>query len=274
MLINAVPQRHGALGPRADRLPRGCRALAELVGEVFDELVHEVHVDCADSATVDGIANRETLIRNRTSQLRALEAPGGPVLTIGGDCGVELVPLGVARYRYGRGFGVVWFDAHPDLNTAATSPSGAFHGMVLRSAFGEGDSDFAASPELVPGRVVLAGTRAFDPAEREGVDAGLASLVSVRELADPERLVSAVRTSGAGQLYVHIDLDVLDPGEFGGLNFPEPGGLRIPELVAAVRSLAVFDVVGAGITECASDDRAELRALVPVLEAVGELLEA
>jgi arginase len=260
MLINAVPQRQGAAGPRAARLPDGCVALAELAGHVLGRPVHHVR-QTRDVSEVDGgVANRAVLTGpNRAAQLAALEAPGGPVLTIGGDCGVELVPIGVARFRHGPGLGVAWFDAHPDLNTASTSPSGAFHGMVLRSLLGEGDPDFAAAPALEPGRAVLIGTRVFDPAEREAVSRGLA-------------VTSSDALAGAEKLYVHVDLDVLDPAEFGGLNHPEPDGWTIARLVSALDALAAYDVVGAGITECVGTPR-EVEVLEPILAAVGRLLE-
>lgn len=260
MLINAIPQFQGALTERAPQLPEGCVALAELAGHVLAQPVHYIRQSRSTSPVVDGVANREILTgENRAAQLAALEAPGGPVLTIGGDCGVELVPIGVARYRYGPGLGVVWFDAHPDLNTAETSPSGAFHGMVLRSLLGEGDPDFAADPPLEPGRVVLAGTRVFDKAEQDAVDRGL--VVESAEI--------AAGLSGADKVYVHLDLDVLDPGEFDGLNYPEPGGLTIARLVSMLRELSGFEVIGAGITECVGT---EVRVLEPVLEVLGELL--
>ncbi|WP_037311390.1 arginase family protein [Amycolatopsis orientalis] len=260
MLINAVPQFQGALTERAPELPEGCVALAELAGHVLGVPVHYILQNRETSPVADGIANREVLTGpNRAAQLAALEAPGGPVLTIGGDCGVELVPIGVARYRFGPGLGVAWFDAHPDLNTAETSPSGAFHGMVLRSLLGEGDPDFAANPPVEPGRVVLAGARVFDEAERAAVERGL-----VVETADV-----AAGLSGSDKIYVHLDLDVLDPGEFDGLNCPEPGGLTIERLVAMLRGLNGFEVVGAGITECVGT---RVRGLEPVLEVLGELL--
>ncbi|WP_153035238.1 arginase family protein [Amycolatopsis sp. YIM 10] len=274
MRIHVVPQTQGALTPRADQLADGARALGALAAEVLGVLATEVPVDppadpsdpSADSAKVDGIANRAALVRNRAGQLAALEAPEAKVLTIGGDCAVELAPIGVARFRHGAGLGVAYFDAHPDLNTAETSPSGAYHGMVLRSLFGEGDPEFAASPVLEPGRAVLVGTRSIDPAEQEAIDRGLATLAPAAGL--PARL----RESGAESVYLHLDLDVLDPAEFDGLNYPEPDGLSVPELVDAIRSLGEFEVVGAAITECVTADRDELRKLVPVLEAIGEVL--
>lgn len=259
LLINAVPQRQGAVGPRAGDLPGGCVALAELAGHVLGRPVHHVPQSRELSSVDGGIASRAVLTGpNRAAQLAALEAPGGPVLTIGGDCGVELVPIGVARYRYGPGLGVAWFDAHADLNTASTSPSGAFHGMVLRSLLGEGDPEFAAAPALEPGRAVLLGTRVFDPEERAAVARGLA-VTSVDALA------------GAEKLYVHVDLDVLDPSEFGGLNYPEPDGWTIARLVSSLDALAAYDVVGAGVTECVGNS-GEVEVLQPVLAALGRLL--
>ncbi|MEA5364061.1 arginase family protein [Amycolatopsis sp., V23-08] len=261
MLINAVPQRQGAVGPRAGDLPDGCVALAELAGHVLGRPVHHIPQSRELSEVDGGIANRAVLTGpNRAAQLAALEAPGGPVLTIGGDCGVELVPIGVARFRYGTGLGVAWFDAHADLNTASTSPSGAFHGMVLRSLFGEGDPEFAAAPALEPGRAVLAGTRVFDAGEREAVDRGLA-------------VTSLDALAGAEKLYVHVDLDVLDPSEFAGLNYPEPDGWTIARLVSSLDALAAYDVVGAGITECVGTAR-EVEVLEPVLAALGRLLQS
>ncbi|GAA4530202.1 arginase family protein [Amycolatopsis samaneae] len=268
MLINAVPQWQGALGPRAQELPEGCAALAELAGRVLGRPVCHVRQSGETSPVAGGIANREVLLANRPAQLAALEAPGGPVLTVGGDCGTELVPIGVARYRYGPGLGVLWFDAHPDLNTARSSPSGAYHGMVLRSLLGEGDPDFAANPALERGRAVLAGTRSFDDPEREAAESGLVTVVP--DATDAAALAAALR--GAEHVYLHVDLDILDPGEFGGLNYPEPDGLSIAELVAAIDALVGFDVVGAGVTECAGTEGLEV--LEPVLAAIGRRLGA
>jgi len=262
MLINAVPQWQGATGSRARGLAEGCRALSELAGHVLGKPVHHVRQDFSGSGVVTGIANRAVLTgTNRQLQLAAVEAPEGPVLTIGGDCGVELVPVSVARFRYGATLGVAWFDAHADLNTADSSPSGAFHGMVLRSLLGEGDKEFAASPSIEPGRAALFGARALDPAEEQAVADGLAVRTD-----DPAGTLTA---SGADRVYLHVDLDILDPAEFAGVNYPEPGGLTIGELVSAIDALSGMDVVGAGITECVS---ADVTVLEPVLAAVGRVL--
>jgi len=87
---------------------------------------------------------------------------------------------------------------------------------------------------------------------------------------DPASVTSALRA--AQRVYLHVDLDVLNPGEFAGLNYPEPGGLTIDQLVAGIRALADFEVIGAGITECVGTGP-QLRLLEPVIDAIGELLK-
>jgi arginase len=254
MQIHAVPQRQGAVVERSRNLPAGCLELSQLAGDIAYVRPYVVPVSRDDSPTVDGVANRAALIANRTAQLVALEAPEGPVLTIGGDCGADVAPVGVARFRYGEGLGLLWFDAHPDLNTPETSPSGAFHGMALRALLGEGDPEFAASPAV--GNAVLVGARSIDPGEQAAIDRGLVALEGV-----PGDCV-----------YLHIDLDVLDPSEFGGATFPEPDGLSIAAVAAAIDAIPV-PVVGAGITECATTDRAEILKLTPILESVTRALQ-
>jgi arginase len=147
---------------------------------------------------------------------------------------------------------VVWFDAHPDLNSPATSPSKAFHGMVLRTLLGGGPAELAANAVLDPEQVVLAGARALDDAEADYVAEAGIRMLAPAELADPAVLVSALRDAGVTEVYLHVDLDVLDPSEIEGIQFPEPFGVTVAGLVAAIRAVREeFPLIGAGITEFA-----------------------
>ncbi|HEV7907735.1 MAG TPA: arginase family protein [Pseudonocardiaceae bacterium] len=273
MEIHSVPQHQGALGATAVQLSSGGRALAKLAGEVLGVDVRPVPVAEHGSATVDGVANRDVLLANRAEQLAALLPARGPVLTVGGDCGVELAPLRHARERFGRTLGVAWFDAHADLNTPETSPSGAFHGMVLRAAMGGGDTALAADPRIGRGRAALFGARALDRGEWPLVWQGHVRHLPVHAARRSVMVSSSVLEMDPDEVYLHIGLDVLDPAEFAGTNCPEPDGLRVAEVAAAVRAIAeAAPVIGAGITECVTDDPEELRLLVPLLEAVGQAL--
>src|SRR5690606_11960693 len=123
------------------------------------------------------------------------------------------------------------FDAHPDIHSPSSSASKAFHGMVVRTVLGEGPDELVPAVPLPPSHLILAGVRAPDPAEAEYL--GRAPIVALRE-PTPETLVAAVTATGAGSVYLHIDLDVLDPAQIEGLGFPEPFGMPAADLVACI----------------------------------------
>lgn len=212
--------------------------------------------------THTGVLRLDALARSLAATEHALAAWGDDALfTVGGDCGVELAPIAHAAARHGERLAVVWFDAHPDLNTPESSPSGGFHGMVLRTLLGDGPDDLLPAPERRPSanRLVLAGVRAVDPAEERFIEARGIRRVSVDALRTPNALVAAVAATGATHVYIHVDLDVLDPARFGALSFPEPDGLRPDRLRAALRALTeAFALAGLGITEHAPGPAAAL----------------
>jgi arginase len=207
-------------------------------------------------------------------------AQGDFVVTIGGDCGVELAPVAEAVRAHPETC-VVWLDAHADLLRPEDSSSGAFSSMVLRTLLGDGTEllvpDFNRT--LSPKRLVLAGVRSIDDAEQAFIQSTVITEVSVdalqqsEELERGEALVEAVAATGSTEVYLHIDLDVLDPAEISGVSYPEPFGVTVAALVeniVAVRRR--FTVVGAGITQFApaSPDAAadDLSAVLRIISAL------
>lgn len=186
------------------------------------------------------------LVRDRLAE--TLRGVSGPAITIGGDCGVELAAIG---HIAGPDVAILWFDAHPDLNTPESSPSGAFTGMVLRTLLGDGPDSLVPATPVSPDRVVLVGARSFDAAEDEYIATHSVRSVG-SQAADATTIVAAVEATGATSVYVHIDLDVLDPSDISGLGYPEPFGIRATTLVESIRALVQrFELAGAGITEFA-----------------------
>ena len=210
------------------------------------------------------------IVRDRT--LTALAELPDRVVTIGGDCGVELGSIGHVLTRTGGDVAVVWFDAHPDLNTPASSPSAAFCGMVLRTLAGEGEASLVPSTTLAPGNIILAGTRSTDDDEAEYVASSGVSRLGVDELT-PESLVAAIEKTGASSVYLHVDLDVLDPSEIAGLADPMPFGIESSTLVALIRAVtARFEIAGAGITSYSPSSEADATDDLPtILRLVGAL---
>lgn len=233
-------------------LAAGARRLAELAP---DRLWQEVPVDTSGPlALQDGILGRGPLLRQLEAARSLLSASSpGRLFTLGGDCAVELAPVSHLNARYGPDLSLVWLDAHADLNTPATSPSGTLHGMPLRHLLGEGDPEMLGrlASTLAPERVVLAGVRELDPPEAAFAEARGLARVSADDLnARPTALGDRLLERGARKLYLHLDLDVLDPADFGALGWPTAGGVTLAALLAVLGDLhGRFEVVGGGLTE-------------------------
>ena len=145
------------------------------------------------------------------------------ILTVGGDCGVEIAPVSFLNKRYAQALTVIWLDAHGDLNTPNSSPSFHFHGMPLRILLGEGDVDIVnqAFSVLRPEQVFLVGVREFDSPEKEFVQEKELSVFPAEAInnRDFDSLVSVLAKTGSDKLYIHLDLDVIEPEEFPHVDY-------------------------------------------------------
>ena len=220
----------GRTSDRAEGRAAGAEALARALG--------------GDEARVIGEAGRPRAgrydedLRDARPTLEAAAAAIGeaprPLLTAT-DCSicVGTVP---AVARHWPDAWLLWLDAHGDFNTPETTPSGFLGGMCLAGAVGLWDTGFGAGAG--PERVVLVGGRDLDDAEVE-----LMGRLGVVRTDDP-----AAALAGR-EVFVHLDVDILDPEVMPGQLYPAPGGLdlaQLHELLAGVASRA--RIVGAEIT--------------------------
>jgi arginase len=193
------------------------------------------------------------------------------VFTVGGTCGAEAAPIAYLAGRH-KALGAVWFDAHGDLNTPESSPSGHFHGMVLRTLLGEGPREIAdrvASP-LDPANVVVAGARDLDAAERDFIESAGVGLVEGWPQDAAARIIDSLCAAGVRELYVHIDVDVFDPAAYGDALFSVPDGPSMGSVAAVVREVvARFDLVGVGVVESCGRTPGAPHALVGFLTDSG-----
>jgi arginase len=168
---------------------------------------------------------------------------GSLPLVLGGDHTVALGTLiGMSRV-HGRG-GVLWIDAHADLNSPETTPSGNVHGMVLAAALGLAGPVFddPALPAVDPKRVALVGVRSIDEGEREALrslDAKVFTMSEVDRLG-VERAVreSLTHVAGPGFVHVSVDMDVVDPDVAPGVGTPIRGGFNYREAHLALELVA------------------------------------
>jgi arginase len=171
------------------------------------------------------------------------------IFTVGGDCSVEIAPVSYLNRLYNGSLAVVWLDAHGDLNTPESSPSRNFHGMPLRCLLGEGDEAVLEQcfSALSPKQVVMAGCRELDRPEEDYIQANNIPVVRAGELG---RLNDVIGRTGFNNLYVHVDLDVIDPGCFPAVPCPAENGISPESLAEKLKSLKNgFNIVGFGIVE-------------------------
>lgn len=167
-------------------------------------------------------------------------------LILGGDHSVAIGTLaGIAKHYHN--LGVIWYDAHGDLNTADTSPSGNIHGMPLAAGLGLGHETLTDiggyAPKIQPGNLVIIGARSLDEGEKQLIREKGIRVYTMHEI---DRLgMSAViedalatlqgRTDG---LHLSLDLDGLDPADAPGVGTPVIGGIRYRESHLAMEMLA------------------------------------
>lgn len=155
-------------------------------------------------------------------------APAPPTV-VSGDCTTSLGVL-AGLQRAGHDVGVVWFDAHADFHTEQTTTSGYLGGMPLALAAAVGVPTLPAALGLRPvpvSRLLLVDARDTDPGERVLLDRYAVRTRSVTELAEVDL--------PDGELYLHLDIDVCDPGDVPGLLYPVPGGPGLEQVLDAVR---------------------------------------
>ncbi len=172
-------------------------------------------------------------------------------LVLGGDHSVALGTLGGLARAAGPG-GVIWLDAHGDLNRPETSPTGNVHGMVLAAALGLGgkafESDAWPIPAVEPSRVALVGVRSLDPGEREVLHELGARIYTMSDV-DRLGVERAIRESlehvaGSGFVHVSLDMDVVDPEVAPGVGTPVRGGLSYREAHFALELVAESGLAG------------------------------
>lgn len=183
-------------------------------------------------------------------QVEAALEHGSIPIVLGGDHSIAIGSVsGLAAYHRKREqrVGVIWFDAHGDMNTPETSPSGNIHGMPFAAILGHGAQELTHiggfAPKVHPEDCVLIGARSVDPEEAVALKASGIRVVTMREL--DERGMSAVmdeamwlaarRTAG---FHVTMDMDFVDPDFAPGVGTPVPGGPTYRESHLAMEKVA------------------------------------
>jgi arginase len=229
----------------SDRIASTSEGARELAVVLADRLGVEARMvgtpgDAANTRFEDDLRDARGCLLEAGGQVEdALAAGAFPVIT-SSDCSICVTTLpAVARQRPEAW--VLWLDAHPDFNDPQTTQSGFLGGMCLAAACGAWDAGFDTA-RFDPARVVMCGIRDVDAGERVLVETHGVGLVE-----RPSRLAELL---AGRELFVHLDLDVLDPRVMPGLHWPVEGGFSdggLRTLLAEVAEAA--DIIGVEITD-------------------------
>jgi arginase len=242
------------MGPSAVRVA-GLEARLEALGhEVSDG--GNITVAIAETKQIGEQSARylkeitETCTKAAEMVVRSLEEGMTPVV-LGGDHSVAAGTVsGVAEFfrREKKKIGLIWIDAHSDINTPETSPSGNVHGMPLAALLGLGPAPLADifdwSPKIEPENTVLIGVRDIDVTEKENIKrAGITEVYTMRDIDERGMrtvMEEALRVAGRGTAGYHVSLDMdwIDPEDAPGVGTPVRGGATYREAHLAMEIIA------------------------------------
>jgi arginase len=232
------------MGPSAIRIAGVADRLIELGNKVVDEgdivikNMEELKVGHERARYLTEIARAAGILARK---IERITAQAHFPLVLGGDHSIAVGTVsGIAAHahRQGQRVGLLWIDAHGDINTPETSPSGNIHGMPLAALLGYGAAELTGvagpGPKVDPANVALVGIRSLDPGEKKRLkETG----VQVHTMSDIDRhgvhrvMQKALARVTDGTDYVHVsfDLDAVDPAVAPGVGTPVKGGLDYRE---------------------------------------------
>lgn len=242
------------MGPNAIRYAGVIEKLQELFDEVHDlgDIPvgrPEVIIDKPSNLrNLHLVAEKNELLAEKVDEVMN---SGTFPLVLGGDHSIAIGTLaGVSKHF--NNLGVIWYDAHGDLNTEETSPSGNIHGMPLAVNLGLGHERLTKvggySPKVKPENVVIIGARSLDEGERELIKAKGIRVYTMHEIDRlgmakvMEDTISYLKGKTDG-VHLSLDLDGLDPNDAPGVGTPVIGGISYRESHLAMEMLAESELI-------------------------------
>ena len=252
------------MGPSAIRIAGMAARLTELGHKVVDEgdivikNIEELKVGNERARYLPEIARAATAVARKVERIIGLKHFP---LVLGGDHSIAVGTVsGIAAFAHSQGkkLGLLWVDAHGDINTPESSPSGNIHGMPLAALLGFGAPELTSvggpTPKVDPANVALVGIRSLDAGEKKrlketGVQVHTMSDVDRHGVHQIMKKALAQVTAGTDFVHVSLDLDAVDPSVTPGVGTPVKGGLDyreahlIMEVIADAGVMTSLEVV-------------------------------
>lgn len=242
------------MGPSAIRYAGIVERLENLDYKVED--LGDIHIDHSNQSigtdeTIKNIDLVASINENIAKKVDEVVLKGSTPLLLGGDHSIAMGSLaGIAKHY--KNLGVIWYDAHGDLNTMETSPSGNAHGMPLAASLGLGHSKFTDildySPKIKPENLVIIGARSLDEGEKQLIKEKKIKVYTMHQIDRlgmtkvMEETITYLKNKTDG-VHLSLDLDGLDPNDAPGVGTPVLGGISYRESHLAMEMLAESNLI-------------------------------
>ncbi|MHA2224523.1 MAG: arginase family protein [Candidatus Hodarchaeales archaeon] len=224
----------------------------KMINQGYEITSEEIQTTQDFKDELHAISNINTLLKNSVTDARKR---GHFPLILGGNCNTALGTLAAFDDTQ---VGVIWFDAHGDFNTPETTPSGFFDGMPLAIVTGQCYNDFwekiGKNHPVQESHTLHVGVRDLDLKERESLERTEVSVISANDFKSGELTkvflpkLNELR-SQIQNVYLHIDIDVIDPQEAPGVDYKSPNGLTSTDVAKAILMISKkFRVIAAALT--------------------------
>lgn len=232
-----------------------------------DSDIKVIPLSMKDLATIDNIKCFEPIFEQANLFKKIIiDSKLDKISTIGGDCAIELMPVSYLNKLYQEDICIIWIDAHADLNTPESSPSKAFHGMPLRTLLGEGNEEFISLlfSRIKPQQVCYVGLRDLDEPEKEYISRHNMTTITYCQYEHVQNKIKNFKN-----VYIHLDLDVLDKSEYAFSMFPTNIGSSVSDVAELIRKIkSNHNVVGFCITESIATSVEQLNVIKPILDQI------
>lgn len=201
-----------------------------------------VSTELCKRVVTDGVLDRDAIAQQTRAALDILdiEKPDR-IVTLGGECSVSVVPFTWLASKYPDDIAVIWIDAHPDI-TLPGDVYPAYHAMAVSALMGDGDKKILGQlpAKIDPTKILFVGLRDWERDEikvRQN-EYGIKHFTPEETASDSEKVIEWLRNTGASNVAIHFDMDVLDPNEIIAAVGVVPDGMKIAEVVRVINDVA------------------------------------
>ena len=203
----------------------------------------------------NGIIGYKEILAQTKEALRLIkEANPDKIITLGGECSVSVAPFAYLAQKYSNDTAMIWIDAHPDITLPEDKTYNGYHAMAAAAIMGKGDKEIISllPAKIDADKILFVGLRDW---EREQIkerqrEYGIKHLTAKEVSKNSTKILEWIASTGAKNVVIHFDMDVLEPNEIIPAVGVVPDGMKIDEVTRVINDIAdKYNLVGLTVAE-------------------------